>query len=279
MPVTTAMASPVPPGDAPPASAAAAHVAGPNLRCSVCACPVDSPVRGGPAYRRLLACARVCVCVARLTPGVHLLNGKRVRYCANHHTLHPADEFEAGTASARATSQTTCVRARTTSLARMKRQRGAQQQACQASHQPAPPVSPSGEPQQQLQTGVLTYPIACGKVIRLNKFVQTPARLREKVRRASWALWTAPSAAGAPRARTGMTTSSSAAHWRSVWVRAWAGRGSSAGTGLTLPQPPRTPPPALPAAGAAVPADTAPGLSARQLLHAAPVARPRHRLW
>ena len=116
----------------------------------MCACPVDSPVRGGPAYRRLLACARVRVCVAHLTPGVHLLDGKRVRYCTNHHTLHPADEFEAGTASARATSQTTCVRARTMSLARIKRQRGAQQQAGQASHQPAPPFSPSSEPQQQL---------------------------------------------------------------------------------------------------------------------------------
>ena len=111
------------PVDAPPASAAADSA--PGLRCSVCACAVDPPLRGTPTYRKLLACSRVRVCPAHLTPGVHLLDGKRVRYCTNHHQLHDAAEFEAssGAQPSRATSQTTCTRARSLSLARIKRQR------------------------------------------------------------------------------------------------------------------------------------------------------------
>ena len=98
---------------------------------------MDPPLRGTPTYRKLLACSRVRVCPAHLTPGVHLLDGKRVRYCTNHHTLHDAAEFEAssGAQPSRATSQTTCTRARSLSLARIKRQRSG---GAGAAKQPTP---------------------------------------------------------------------------------------------------------------------------------------------
>jgi hypothetical protein len=143
------------PGGAPDAA--------PGLRCGVCACAVELPLRGTPSYRKLLACNRLHVCPDHLTPGVHLLDGKRVRYCTNHHTLHDAAEFEAASSGAqpsRATSQTTCTRARSLSLARIKRQRSGGGPDRVAAKQPSttlgggplppppppPPLPPPGEP-------------------------------------------------------------------------------------------------------------------------------------
>ena len=94
-----------------------------GLRCSVCASPVETPVRGTPLYRKLLACKRAGVCPTHLTPDVLIVDGKRMRYCTNHHLLHDASLFETGT-STRQTSQTTCAHARNLSLARIKRHRG-----------------------------------------------------------------------------------------------------------------------------------------------------------
>ena len=64
-----------------------------GLRCSACASPVEAPVRGTSSYRKLLACARAGVCPAHLTPGVHIVGGVRMRWCSNHHVLHPETEF------------------------------------------------------------------------------------------------------------------------------------------------------------------------------------------
>jgi hypothetical protein len=91
-------------------------------QCTVCGVALEAATRSSPQYRKLLAGARAGVCVAHLTPGVHLVEGKRVRYCTNHHCFHNDAEFGVGS---RATSQTTCARARSLSLARIKRQRTA----------------------------------------------------------------------------------------------------------------------------------------------------------
>ena len=101
----------------------AAHAAG--ARCSVCASPVETPARVNPSYRKLLACNRAGVCPAHLTPGVHVVAGIRVRYCTNHHVLHPETEFESRNVKSERTNQTTCARARDLSVSRFKRQRNA----------------------------------------------------------------------------------------------------------------------------------------------------------
>ena len=80
----------------------------------MCACAVATPERGTQLYRKLLACNRASVCPAHLTPGVHVVDGQRVRYCTNHHVLHPESDFESKNAAkpSRRTNPTTCARAR-----------------------------------------------------------------------------------------------------------------------------------------------------------------------
>ena len=151
------------PGGDPAADAAAVPAAAPGLLCSVCTSPVPPPVRGGPSYRRLLACAKLGVCTEHLTPGVHVLESKRVRFCTNHHVLHPAEEFESGSAASRATSQTTCTRARSLSLARIKRQRSgaAQQPGRGEGSAPGFPTAPRGPAAVSQHQLAVSLPLPC----------------------------------------------------------------------------------------------------------------------
>ena len=58
----------------------------------MCGAPVPTPLIGSSAYRNSVACAKLCVCLLHLR-GDHDLGGTTVRYCTNHHTLHPSTAF------------------------------------------------------------------------------------------------------------------------------------------------------------------------------------------